>query len=228
MWAVVPLKSPDEAKSRLATVLSTVQRRQLFFALAERVIRALHATPGIEVVAVVTASAEVATFARSLHAEVIRHAVDFGTASAFASAVRHLQPLHLERLLMIAGDLPLVSPTALQQLIALADTQPGVASVVIVPDRHGLGTNALLCTPPEVIAPCFGGDSFRQHLRVAELAGVPARVLESEALALDLDVAADLEYLRIKGGAPAQQLLPTLWQTDTQLERCREVAGVNR
>jgi 2-phospho-L-lactate/phosphoenolpyruvate guanylyltransferase len=225
MWAVVPLKSPDEAKSRLTTVLNAVQRRELFFALAERVIRALHATPGIDVVAVVTASTEVATFARSLQAEVIRHAADFGTASAFASAVLHLQPMRLERLLMIAGDLPLVSSATLQPLVALADAQPGV---VIVPDRHGLGTNALLCTPPGVIAPCFGSNSFQHHLRAAETAGVPARVLQLEALALDLDVAADLEYLRVNGGTSGLQLLQTLWQTETPTAFTREAAGVTR
>jgi 2-phospho-L-lactate guanylyltransferase len=224
MWAVVPLKSPDEAKSRLATVLNAAQRRALMFALAERVIRTLHATPGIDVVAVVTASNEVAAFARSLQAEVIRHAEDFGTASAFASAVRHLQPLHLQRLLMIAGDLPLVSNAALENLLACS-TAP--RSVVVVPDRHSLGTNALLCSPPEIIAPCFGSNSFQQHLRAAELAGVSARVLQDDSLALDLDVADDLEFLRSNGGAAAQQLLQSLAQIDTPL-CAREVAGVAR
>ena len=55
-WALVPLKSPDRAKSRLAGVLSPVQRTTLFFALAERVIHALRGTPGIDNVVVVTAS----------------------------------------------------------------------------------------------------------------------------------------------------------------------------
>jgi 2-phospho-L-lactate guanylyltransferase len=220
MWAVVPLKSPDGAKSRLAGVLNVAQRRHLFFALAKRVILALHATPGIDTVAVVTASAEVAAFARSLNAELIRQAADFGTSSAFASAVRQLGALRLRQLLMIAGDLALVSPPALGRIVALAGSRPGV---VVVPDRHRLGTNALLCTPPEVMAPCFGADSFRLHLRAAEAAGVPAYALDVEELALDVDVAEDLEYLRIHGGAPALQLFQAL-RLDTQVERCREAS----
>jgi 2-phospho-L-lactate/phosphoenolpyruvate guanylyltransferase len=202
-----------------------VQRRQLFFALAERVIRALHATPSIEVVAVVTASSEVTAFAKSLDAEVIRHAADFGTASAFASAVQHLQPLKLERLLMIAGDLPLVSSAALEQVVALADPSAGV---VVVPDRHRLGTNALLCAPPDVVAPCFGGDSFRLHLQAAQAAGVPAQVLEVEELALDLDVAADFEFLRSQENVSALQLIQALQQVDAPKTLTRCVAGVNR
>ena len=225
MWAVVPLKSPDEAKSRLKAVLNAAQRRELFFALAERAIGALRATSGIDVVAVVTASAEVAAFARAQQVEVIRHAADFGTASAFASAVHHLQPLRLERLLMIAGDLPLISSEALQQLLKLTDTQPGV---VVVPDRHGLGTNALLCTPPDVIAPCFGNNSYQQHLRAAELAGVVKHIMRNESLALDLDVPEDLDYLRATGSAAGLQLLQTLWPAETTTAFTREVAGVSR
>src|SRR5690348_4882516 len=102
MWAVVPLKSPENAKSRLAGVLSPVQRRHLVFALAERVISALQATRGIDDVAIVTANKEIAAFARRLGAQLILQTDETGTASAFAAAVAQLQPLQLRRLLMIA------------------------------------------------------------------------------------------------------------------------------
>ena len=39
--------------------------------------------------------------------------------------------------------------------------------VVIVPDRHGTGTNALLLTPPDVIEPSFGDGSRARHERLA-------------------------------------------------------------
>jgi 2-phospho-L-lactate guanylyltransferase len=226
MWAVVPLKSPQNAKSRLASVLSPIQRRHLVFALAERVISALQATRGIDDVAIVTASKEIAAFARRLGAQLILQSDETGTASAFAAAVQQLQPLQLPRLLMIAGDLPLVSPAAIEQVITGAGTQHGV---VVVPDRHRLGTNALLCTPPAVMTPCFGHDSFRSHLDAAEAAGVSAHVLEVKELALDLDVAADLEYLRNEGGARAEQLFQALQHSDTSVTTLpRRIAGANR
>ncbi len=225
MWAVVPLKSPDRAKSRLGSVLSAMQRRRLFFALAEQVIRALQATRGIETVAVVTSDAEVAAFTRALNAQLIRQPGDFGTASAFASAVHELRPLKLERLLMIAGDLPLVSPAALERVLAAADA---VTEVVLVPDRRRVGTNALLCAPPDAMAPCFGGDSFRQHLAAAEAAGLRARVVESDELALDLDVSDDLDYLRIHGLVPAAQLLKTMSCADSGGVPSARRAGVSR
>lgn len=193
MWAIVPLKSPQAAKSRLSGVLSADARRSLFFELAQRVIDALHATPGITRVAVVTASEEVEPFARRLGAEVLRQPRDDGTASAFAFAIEQLRPRALDRVLMIAADLPLVTPASLRRLVAAADAG---AAIVLAPDRERVGTNAMLCAPPDAIAPCFGVDSFPRHLAAAEAKGLSAWVLQLDELSLDLDVAADLDHLR--------------------------------
>ena len=47
-----------------------------------------------------------------------------------------------------------------------------------MPDRHGTGTNALLLTPPDVIAPSFGAGSRERHERLAREAGADVRVAE--------------------------------------------------
>jgi 2-phospho-L-lactate guanylyltransferase len=190
-WAVVPLKSPQHAKSRLAAVLSASQRRKLLFALAQHVVGALRATPGIARVAVVTASEEVARFSAALGAVVLRQSDDAGTAEAFAFGLSQLEIQRPHGVLMVPGDLPLISPLSVR---AVLDAAP-LTGVVVVPDRRGIGTNMLLCVPPNAIAPAFGADSLRRHLAAAGAAGVPARRLEVEALALDLDEPEDLELL---------------------------------
>jgi 2-phospho-L-lactate/phosphoenolpyruvate guanylyltransferase len=194
MWALVPLKSPETAKSRLATVLTPMQRRTLFFDLARRMIESLSETDGIECVLVITTSDEVDRFASGLGVGTIRLASDTGTANAFAEAISILRPRRLEQLLMIAGDLPLVSAHALRHLLTAADSTP----VVLAPDRHHSGTNALLCTPPAAIAPCFGANSFNRHLAAARARDLQVRVVDDEALALDLDLAADLDYFQAR------------------------------
>jgi 2-phospho-L-lactate guanylyltransferase len=225
MWAVVPLKSPERAKTRLADTLNPTQRRHLLFALGKLVIDALHATRGIEAVAVVTASAEVASFASALGARPILQPDEGGTASAFAAALRELEPLNLDSVLMIAGDLPLVSSTALKRLITARDT----ATAIVVPDRHRIGTNALLCTPPHVLPPCFGADSFRRHLAAAEQAGIRARALEIDELALDLDCAADLDELRLRDRSAAASLFDALQGIEPKHQtQTRRAAGVSR
>lgn len=201
MWAVVPLKSPELAKSRLSNVLNPLARRDLFFAVARHVIKTLIETPGITRVAVVTASDAADAFARDCGATVIRQDGDRGTAAAFMAAVDYLDPFWLPNLLMIAGDLPLLTSAAVQQLIAKGTASPGI---VIAPDRQRTGTNALLCSPPSVIAPCFGVDSFRRHCEAAMRCGAAIEVVELPELALDVDVADDLAYLQLTLGDGAR------------------------
>jgi len=68
--------------------------------------------------------------------------------------------------------------------------------VVIVPDRHGTGTNALVLCPPDAIAPSFGPESFERHRRLAEAAGLRVSVMRPPSLLLDIDTGADLAALR--------------------------------
>jgi len=64
--------------------------------------------------------------------------------------------------------------------------------VAVVPDRHGTGTNALLMSPPDAIAPAFGPGSRERHIGRAERAGFDAAVESLESLALDVDTSDDL------------------------------------
>ena len=90
------------------------------------------------------------------------------------------------------------------------------SAVVIVPDRHGAGTNALLLSPPDAIEPSFGPGSFARHAARAREAGVSTRVAALPSLGLDVDTPDDLAALRSAlatrpGGAPrTRALLETL------------------
>ncbi len=68
--------------------------------------------------------------------------------------------------------------------------------VVVIPDRHGTGTNGLLLSPPDAIAPSFGPDSCDRHLEIARAAGVACRIESPGSLLLDIDTGADLAVLR--------------------------------
>jgi 2-phospho-L-lactate guanylyltransferase len=79
---------------------------------------------------------------------------------------------------------------------------------VVVPDRHGEGTNALLLEPPDAIEPSFGPGSCARHVRAARAAGVAHAVVDVPTLALDVDTGDDLEALAAtlggrRGQAPA-------------------------
>jgi len=204
-WSVVALKSPDTAKSRLRALLSETERRALYFFMVRKVLGALRATPGIDRVFVVTACDEVDRFAIRLGVEVIREAQETGTAAAFARAIDALAHMgRPARLLMIAGDLPLITPAALSPLVNQSLVTGGVC---IVPDRKRSGTNALLCSPWDAVLPCFGADSFRRHLAAARTKDIAVQVFESESLSLDIDVVDDLILLsRLSSFSPGKAL----------------------
>ena len=67
-----------------------------------------------------------------------------------------------------------------------------------MPDRHGTGTNGLLLTPPNAIAPSFGPDSRARHERLARDAGADCRIERPASLLLDIDTGEDLAVLRAR------------------------------
>jgi 2-phospho-L-lactate guanylyltransferase len=111
------------------------------------------------------------------------------------------------RVLLVPGDCPALDPAELDDLLADADAEASDGpAVVVVPDRHGDGTNALLLTPPGAIRPAFGPGSRERHERLAAEAGAACRVAEVSTLGLDVDTVDDLAALRValedvRGGA---------------------------
>jgi len=76
----------------------------------------------------------------------------------------------------------------------------GPGRIVVAPDAAGEGTNALLLTPPDAIATCFGREgSLRRHRERAAAAGLAVAVHAAPALAFDLDTVDDLR--RYESGA---------------------------
>ncbi len=211
VWAIIPLKSPHSAKSRLSGVLDDSRRLRLFYLIARRVIEAALQTPGINGVSVVTASNAVMDFSANLGAQCLRLAHDHGTARACSEAIEILPPSRVQRVLFIAGDLPLISSSVLAPLVALSDQGPLIA---IAGDQQRIGTNALLCTPGDVIPLCFGEGSFSRHVEGAKQLGVATHVINSPPLALDIDEPEDLNEwhrLMVASGQPIDEDLRDLF-----------------
>ena len=64
-----------------------------------------------------------------------------------------------------------------------------------MPDRHGTGTNALLMSPADAIAPGFGPGSCERHVDRARARDLEVDVEPVASLALDLDTPEDLREL---------------------------------
>jgi 2-phospho-L-lactate guanylyltransferase len=113
------------------------------------------------------------------------------TALARATVVAKV---HATRgVLILPADLPLISKEDVLTLIERAGEPP---VVVIAPDRHGKGTNALLISPSGLIEYDFGENSFQRHCELARQAGARLEIVDLPSLGLDLDLPEDLEIIR--------------------------------
>ncbi len=184
---VVPVRALEGAKSRLGAVLDAEERRELVTRLLRRTVDAALATAGVAEVLVVSPDPEVLGLAARTGARAILQR-SRGLNPAIQEA-RDAAP-SAKRLLVLPADIPGVSPAALATLLEAGDAA-GSPSVVLAPDRHGRGTNALLLDPPDVIDPAFGGDSRAGHAWLASSADA-AFVEVPGVLALDVDTPDDL------------------------------------
>src|SRR6266404_1025497 len=190
----VPLKHPACARQRLLEELTAKQRHSMYFTLARRIITALRDVPLVRDTVIVTSSAEVEIFAGHLGVRVMHQMRDEGINAACEVALTSSSAIGITNALIVAGDLPLVCSESLTALLQSAHLNE--RGVTIVPDRHHVGTNALVCTPADAIRLRFGPNSFAAHLRTAQEHGLEARIFESGELALDIDEPEDLDAWR--------------------------------
>jgi 2-phospho-L-lactate/phosphoenolpyruvate guanylyltransferase len=181
---VIPVKGGANAKSRLSAVLTQAERLALARSMAAHVIKTARASQAGGCVTVITGCNEMAGLARELGAQVLNDPYNEGTAAACLLAVPALDGRG--SILFLSADLPLIEVQSLDAMIAID------APVMIVPDRHRTGTNALLIRPETGVRPCFGAGSFARHCAAASAAGVAAVIFDDVGLAHDIDVAEDL------------------------------------
>ncbi len=209
VWAVVPLRGLESAKTRLAPDLDPEERLALVTEMAERTLAASRDARSLAGTVLVTLDPAAARLAAGFGALTIvqrlpglNDAIRQGRALAIAHGARSV--------LVLPIDLPRVTAEAIDEVVAAAagavrgprgedptgiDVRPenglprGV--VAIVPDRHGSGTNALLVSPPAAVDPAFGEDSHRLHVEAARGAHVPLVELAGP-LTLDVDTPSDL------------------------------------
>lgn len=195
--AILPVKRFARAKQRLSASVADPLREELAGAMVADVLLALAQTESIERTIVVTREDAVAGVAGEHGAVLLEDEAESGQPAAAALGVRFALAEGFERVLCVPGDCPALDPAELDALLA-ADAGPGGGerAVVIVPDRHGTGTNGLLLRPPDAIAPAFGPDSCERHRALALAAGVACRVERLPSLLLDVDTGADLAALR--------------------------------
>ena len=193
LWAIVPVKPLRRGKSRLAGALSDEERVELNQSLLQHTLKTLKGLKEIEQVLVVSRDPEALTIARQEGARTVRENGQPLLNTALTRATVVAQVYATRGVLILPADLPLISEEDVLTLIERAVNPP---VIVIAPDRHRKGTNALLISPAGLIDYDFGENSFEKHCELAKKAEARLEIVDLPTLGLDLDLPEDLELIR--------------------------------
>lgn len=191
--AILPVKRFERAKQRLGASVADPLRLDLARAMVGDVLTALHRCESIDLIVVVTSEQSVASAAGYQGAVTVEDSAEESQSAAVTLGLERALAEGAERALCIPGDCPALDPAELDALLL---TDGATREVVIVPDRHGTGTNGLLLTPPHAISPSFGPGSCARHQGLARAAGLACRLEHPASLLLDIDTGEDLAALR--------------------------------
>jgi len=192
---IIPAKPLSEAKSRLRSLLGDADREALVMDMLARVIDAAGSARQVADVAVVTSDPRIERLAGTRGARCVADEGPDLNAS-LRGAMRHPDVARRAAWLILPGDLPHLTAHAIDALLAGLES---AGRMVVAPDQHLSGTNALAWRGAPFSRFQFGLDSFAAHRRAGRAAGFTVIAHPTGPELFDLD---DAEGLARIGGFP--------------------------
>lgn len=196
-WLLIPVKSFTTGKSRLTPFLEHGTRRQLNEFFLYRVLETASHYPGHDHTAFISDCDEVIAMVEAYGFLAIRQTGGAGLNTAAAQGVAELRRRAAWPVLLMPCDEPDVRPADLRRIAAIGAS---TGRIVICPDKHGTGTNALYLPPDARMEFQFGEGSLERHCDEARRIGFEPRVYYNPRIAFDIDAPQDL--LTWTGGPP--------------------------
>jgi 2-phospho-L-lactate guanylyltransferase len=192
--ALVPLKDLLLAKSRLAAVLTSIERSALAQAMVEDVLTVLSRHRHIARITLVSDDPGASMLAEKYGADcwTERSLGCRGLNPLIQCASERLLDAGEEPLVVLHGDLPLLTE---EDISVVVESQQALGGLIVGCDSRGTGTNLLAFNAASTPRFCFGLDSCAAHIASAKDAGVPVQVLQRSGIGLDVDEAPDLKYI---------------------------------
>jgi 2-phospho-L-lactate/phosphoenolpyruvate guanylyltransferase len=204
VWAVVPVKAFEGAKQRLSSALSPEERRALAAVMLEDVLDAASAVHELAGLLVVTVDSVAAALAGRYGARIVSEGAREGHTGAVAAAQRLLRREGEAGMMTMPGDIPLITSAEISETLAAHRPAP---AFTIVPAHDDLGSNAVVCSPPDAVPLRFGENSFYPHLDAARARGIDPLVVRQPGAGMDIDHPADLmSFLRTPSRMPTRTL----------------------
>jgi 2-phospho-L-lactate guanylyltransferase len=188
IWAVVPVKTLQRAKARLAPLLDAAQREQLARAMLEDVLTALQKADELAGILVVTRDADARAIAIRHAATPLNDPFENGPNAAIRVALPALCDAGADAMIVVPADIPQIEAEELRPILG---SLRGASIALVRAVRDG-GTNLLGCSPVDIIEPCFGPKSFAEHVKAARRVGIEPRILACASLLRDMDRPQDI------------------------------------
>ena len=192
MWCIIPIKSLNQAKHRLKHVLYPDERQEFFKAMFEDVLSTMMSVPDFEQVAVATVCPAAGIIAKKYGAIVLSTSQDEGQTAAVERSAKILDAREITSMLVIPGDVPLVTVEEIKIVLDLHEKAP---SMTIVPAQDELGSNCIALSPTIAAPLRFGPNSYFPHLETARKLGLSLQSPKLPGLGLDIDTPEDLLVL---------------------------------
>ena len=201
IWAIIPVKSLQQTKGRLAGVLTPQARSELTLGLFTRLLNVLQDVFLLEGCIVVTGDADIGAVARRNGCLVLTEQPPVGLNTAVQQGIHFAQAQGATHAVIIPSDLPLVEASDIYQFIEGFED----ADLVLCSDEQEEGTNMLglrLLTPFQF---SYGNRSFYQHQLQGNRQRLRTALIINPRLQFDLDTEADWH-------AYQQHLFSTEWK----------------
>jgi len=189
IWAVVPVKEFAGAKQRLSSCLSPDERRALAATMLEDVLDAVSGVQRLAGLIVVTVDPAAASLAERYGARIVAEGAREGHTGAVAAAARLLVREGRAGMMTMPGDIPRLSPAEIAATLAAHRPAP---AFTIARAHDDLGSNSIVCSPPDAVRLRFGENSFYPHLDAARAHGIEPLIVRHPGIGMDIDNPVDL------------------------------------
>jgi 2-phospho-L-lactate/phosphoenolpyruvate guanylyltransferase len=193
IFAIVPVKSFEKAKSRFGSLLSTHERIRLSGMLLERTICTLKKTPSIQSILLVSADTRIKGIASRHGVTFLEELKEAGVNSAVRLADEFCISARADASLVLPTDLPLIVPEDID--IMCKTVLEKDSSVILCPSYKFDGSNVLFRKPCNIIRTSYDKNSYPNHVLAGIRSNANTRVLFLDRLMVDIDTVNDIKKM---------------------------------
>ena len=192
-WALLPVKRFDLRKSRLHEVLSQRELEAVNLNIFKRTLSTVKESGIFTHMMVISEDEAALDWASEQGFYALREERTGDLNSALHQALQTILANSGGPVLIIPTDLPMLT---VEDLRLLAEYVPEENGILLVPDHHMTGTNALFFSWPDLMPIAFGMNSCALHCALAEERNLKQVIYLNTHIQHDLDTPEDLVYLR--------------------------------